>query len=191
MRWKFGFWGGMVMTAAMACTQPVKAPAGEGENPVVDFSQVRIPPQLKDSLRGVIDGYKIFADALAQGDTLLADAAAGIMRQRLDSLPLYGSGLDSAHAGALELNSGSISAELAAMPLDNGGLEGRRRAFEMASDMLFDLLRQSGPVSGALYRYHCAEAFGGKGAYWLGDSTYLDNPYGTKTACRVPKDTIR
>ncbi|WP_341839569.1 hypothetical protein [Chitinophaga caseinilytica] len=182
--------GWMILLAAAACTQPVKAPAGEGENPVVEFRGITVPAVLKDSLRGVMDGYKVLSDALAKEDTLLADAAARLMRQRLDSLPLYRSGLDSAHAGALELNAGSISAELTAMVLEDGGLEGRRQSFWMASELLYDLLQQTGPVNGVKYHYWCGEAFGGKGAFWLGDSAALANPYGGKADCAEPRDTI-
>lgn len=188
---KIWLWGLTVVLSAMACTQPAKAPAGEGENPVVSFEKVEIPAVLQDSLRRVMESYTVLTGALAAGDTLLTDAAAAIMKRRLDSLPLYKSGLDSAYAGALELNTGSMAAELAAMPLEHGGLEGRQHSYEMASEQLFDLLRQTGAVSGVMYRFHCPEAFGGHGAYWLGSDTVTVNPYGVKAVCAVPKDTIR
>lgn len=191
MRTKYWFLGGMLLLLATACTQPVKPPAGEGENPVVSFDTVQIPPELKDSLRGVVDSYLGLSGALAARDTLLVDAFAGIMIRQLDSLPLYGRGLDSAHAQALEANSGSIAAELTGMRMEQAGLDGRRISFFMASEQLYDLLLQTGAPGQSLFRFYCPEAMGGQGAYWLAGNKAAVNPYTGDTTCVQLKDTVR
>lgn len=56
-------------------------------------------------------------------------------------------------------------------------MENKRVAFEMVSDMLYDLVKTTGLKGKTVYRQYCPMAFNDRGAYWISRSTRRQNPY--------------
>jgi Cu(I)/Ag(I) efflux system membrane fusion protein len=57
------------------------------------------------------------------------------------------------------------------------GLEAQRAIFETISDNLYELIKTIKPVGIATYHQYCPMAFEDKGAYWLSDTSHIQNPY--------------
>lgn len=144
-----------------------------------------------DSLQLVMQAYYQLSDALVKADSVAANAAAASLKQHMDSLPVNSLQMDSSHLSIITGTTGSISAELAGFEGEQG-LEGKRSSFQMVSDMLFDLVKNTGLKGKTIYHQYCPMAFEDKGAYWLSDKPEIFNPYfGNKMLhCGETKDTL-
>lgn len=144
-----------------------------------------------DSLQTVMQAYYQLSDALVKADSVAANAAAASLKQHMDSLPVNSLQMDSSHLSIITGTTGSISAELAGFEGENN-LEGKRSSFQMVSEMLFDLVKNTGLKGKTVYHHYCPMAFDDKGAYWLSDKPEILNPYfGNKMLhCGETKDTL-
>lgn len=144
-----------------------------------------------DSLQTVMQAYYQLSDALVKADSAAANVAAASLKQHMDSLPVSSLQMDSIHLNIITGTTGSISAELAGFEGEKD-LEGKRSSFQMVSDMLFDLVKNTGLKGKTLYHQYCPMAFDDKGAYWLSEKPEILNPYfGDKMLhCGETKDTL-
>ena len=129
-----------------------------------------------DSLGTAMASYYRLSDALVQADSVVANRVATDLKLHVDSLPVGLLQMDSTHLANISGITGSISAELAGFEGETG-LDGKRAAFQMVSDMLFDLVKNTGLKGHTIYHQYCPMAFDDKGAYWLSDKPGIQNPY--------------
>ncbi|HEY9262105.1 DUF3347 domain-containing protein [Chitinophaga sp.] len=144
-----------------------------------------------DSLRSSLSSYYQLSDELVKADSTAANVVAAVLKQHIDSLPVTLLQMDSSHLANITGITGSISAELAGFEGETG-LEGKRASFQMVSDMLFDLVKNTGLKGHTIYHQYCPMAFDDKGAYWLSDKPGIQNPYfGHKMlSCGETRDTL-
>jgi Cu(I)/Ag(I) efflux system membrane fusion protein len=144
-----------------------------------------------DSLGGVMQSYYRLSAALVEADSTGANTAAVSLKTKMDSLPVSLLQMDSSHLAGIAGITGSISAELAGLEGETG-LEGKRASFQMVSDMLFDLVKNTGLKGDTIYHQYCPMAFNDKGAFWLSDKPAIENPYfGHKMlTCGETRDTL-
>lgn len=144
-----------------------------------------------DSLGGVMQSYYRLSAALVEADSTGANTVAVSLKTKIDSLPVSLLQMDSSHLADIAGITGSISAELAGLEGETG-LEGKRASFQMVSDMLFDLVKNTGLKGDTIYHQYCPMAFNDKGAFWLSDKPAIENPYfGHKMlTCGETRDTL-
>ena len=154
---------------------------------------VALPGEFYDSLRNVMTAYYQLSTALVQADTMGADMAGAALKYHLDSLPLARTGLDSTGIEQLAGQTGNVAAEIDGMLREKTGLEGRRLAFQMVSDQLYDFLTVTGVKNTKVYRHYCPMAFENRGAYWLSGKVEIVNPYFGEAMlhCGSVTDTLR
>lgn len=166
---------GFLLAALLgACQSP--AP---GTTTVADSTmalQAPYSPVFYDSLSQVVAAYYRLSDALVKADSGKATQAAAELKFHIDSLPVQTLQMDADRLSQVTANTGSISAELTGLAGENS-LEGKRAAFQMVSDILFDVLQTTGLKGQTIYRQYCPMAFNDKGAYWLSNKTEILNPY--------------
>ena len=169
---------GLLMLAMVlfACHQaaPTKEEVPEAEASVAlqaPYNQV-----FYDSLGGAMQSYYRLSATLVQADSTGANTAAISLKAKVDSLPVSLLQMDSSHLANISGITGSISAELAGLEGETG-LEGKRASFQMVSDMLFDLVKNTGLKGHTIYHQYCPMAFDDKGAFWLSDKPAIENPY--------------
>jgi hypothetical protein len=158
-----------------ACQQPAGKET-EHEKAAVPALQAPYAQEFYDSLQLAVNAYLQLAGALVDADSARADLAAATLHRHIDSLPLHILQIDSSRQEQLRTTTGSISAELGGL-LGEPGLGSKRESFEMVSDMLYDLVKNTGLKGHTLYRQYCPMAFNDRGAYWLSDTTEILNPY--------------
>ncbi|MVT08143.1 DUF3347 domain-containing protein [Chitinophaga tropicalis] len=132
--------------------------------------------QFYDSLQVAMDAYYDLTDGFSTGNVTYINKWSARLQQHMDSLPVHLLQMDSARQADIRTNTGSISAELAGLQKETG-LEEKRAAFEMVSDMLYDVVKQTGLKGKTIYRQYCPMAFNDRGAYWMSRSNKLQNPY--------------
>lgn len=181
----------MLSAALFACNQqaaPKEEAAAAGASTALQapYSQV-----FYDSLGATMQSYYKLSDALVQADSTAANTAAAELKGHVDSLPVNLLQMDSSHLANITGITGSVSAELAGLAGETE-LEGKRAAFQMVSDMLFDLVKNTGLKGHTIYHQYCPMAFDDKGAYWLSDKADIQNPYfGHKMlTCGETKDSL-
>lgn len=164
----------LALLAIIACNDAPKQETAAKE----DTSVLKTPyaQQFYDSLQVTMDAYYDLTDGFSTGNITYVNKWSAILQQHLDSLPLQLLQMDSAKVADLKTNTGSISAELAGLQKETA-LEEKRAAFEMVSDMMYDVVRQTGLKGRTIYRQYCPMAFNDRGAYWMSRSNKPQNPY--------------
>ena len=165
----------ILVTGLFACHQ--EAPKEEQQQQAASAAlQAPYSQVFYDSLGSTLATYYRLSDALVQADSTVANRAAADLKLQVDSLPVSLLQMDSTHLANISGITGSISAELTGFEGETG-LEGKREAFQMVSDMLFDLVKNTGLKGHTIYHQYCPMAFDDKGAYWLSDKPGIQNPY--------------
>ncbi|MBO9154261.1 DUF3347 domain-containing protein [Chitinophaga sp. GCM10012297] len=193
MRIKPYLWALAVGVALTACQQGARQQSSGDSALAAGALGAPFSDEYYDSLKTAMTAYYQLSGALIKGDTLGADVAAASLKTHLDSLPIARLGIDSSRAANLAVSTGNISAELAGLLIEKGGLDARRLSFQMVSDQLYDLLQTTGFKGHAIYRQHCPMAFNNRGAHWLSDTTEVVNPYfgDEMLHCGSVTDTLR
>ena len=158
-----------------ACNQQVKQPDHAAE---ADQRELQAPyaVQYYDSLQVTMDTYYDLTEGMVAGNITYADKWAGLLKQHIDSLPLHLLQMDSSKLELIRLHTGSISAELAGL-LGEKTMEEKRAAFEVVSDVLYEVVKTTGLRGKTIYRQYCPMALNDKGAYWMSKTTKLQNPF--------------
>jgi len=165
----------MLVTGLFACHSD--APKEEPQQAAASAAlQAPYNQVFYDSLGTTLASYYRLSDALVQADSVIANKVAADLKLHVDSLPVGLLQMDSTRLANISGITGSISAELAGFE-GEAGLDGKRAAFQMVSDMLFDLVKNTGLKGHTIYHQYCPMAFDDKGAYWLSDKPGIQNPY--------------
>jgi Cu(I)/Ag(I) efflux system membrane fusion protein len=164
----------LVITAFFACNEASK----QGTTAEKDAGILKAPyaPAFYDSLQLTMDAYYDLTDGFSRENITYVNKWSGILQQHIDSLPLALLQMDTSRLTALHTTLSSISAELTGLQGEEK-LEEKRAAFQMVSDMLYDIVQSTGLKGKTIYRQYCPMAFDDRGAYWMSNSNTKQNPY--------------
>ena len=154
--------------AEQAVAETTKAPAEKG----ISYSD-----STHQSIAQILQAYYSLKDALVAADSVKSAADALTFGASIDALNLtLVKQADTAlYAEVSELPS---IIKTAALNLNKtNGLEAQREIFETISDNIYELIKNLKPAGIETYQQYCPMAFNDKGAYWLSDTTHIQNPY--------------
>ena len=132
---------------------------------------------LEASFSELIAAYYSVKDALVDWDSTAADGAVMTLQLRADSLPLTQLKADSGVIQTAGNFASSISSEAKGFKGETT-LEQKRRAFNMITDEMYNLLRTVKYSGSMVYHIKCPMAFNdSEEAYWLSNTSKVINPY--------------
>jgi Cu(I)/Ag(I) efflux system membrane fusion protein len=162
----------LTMTACGDAEQEsVASPNGEAERVSV------ITDSTSQTVQQVLQSYYTLKDALVASDSVKAVLQSKELTQKIDSINLSSVQQkdEVLYASVKEL---PVTIKQAAIALgETKGLEAQRAIFETISDNLYELIKTIKPTGIATYHQYCPMAFEDKGAYWLSDTSHIQNPY--------------
>ena len=143
------------------------------------------------SFSEVLANYCQIKDLFVKENLTEMDHASKLLLISVDSLPFADLKADTNIIATAQSYRLGISSEIKGL-LGEKGLESKRKAFQMISDQLYDLIRIIQYDGAVIYHFYCAAAFDGQGAYWLNDTKENSNPYipKEKPSCATVKDSI-
>jgi Protein of unknown function (DUF3347) len=125
----------------------------------------------------LMSSYYSVKDALVDWDSLKADQAASVLSQRADSLPIKLLKADSTIVLTAQSLAASVGSEAKGF-MGESGLEQKRRAFNMLTDELYNLIRVVRYDGEIIYHVRCPMAFSdSEEGYWLTNTSSIINPY--------------
>jgi len=126
----------------------------------------------------LLSSYYSLKDALVASDSAKANLAASQLLVNADSLKVNEIQGDS--TGVIKETAGSFTSTIHASAealQKESTLDEKRKEFEVISDALWSLTRTVKYDGAKVYYTHCPMAFDNKGAYWLSNSSKIENPY--------------
>ena len=134
-------------------------------------------PAFNNAFDSLLSQYFAVRDALVDADTLKADQAAYRLANGADSLPTQLLRADT----SIILTAKSLAAALSGDAkgfAGEGGLDGRRKSFNVLTDELFNLVRTVHYDEARVYHIRCPMAFKDSvEGFWLSSTTEIVNPY--------------
>lgn len=131
------------------------------------------------SFEAMLSDYYSLKDGMVKSTSSVAssvDSAANKLISSADSLKLTELKADEAIVSTAQSYAQGISAEAKAL-LGEKNLEAKRKAFQMISDQMYDLVRTVRYDRQVVYHQYCPMAFNDEGAYWLSNNSEIMNPY--------------
>jgi len=131
------------------------------------------------SFEKMLNDYYSLKDGMVGSTSSVAssvDSAANKLISSADSLRLKELKADEAIISTAQSYAQSISAEAKAL-VGEKELEAKRKAFQMISDQMYDLIRTVRYDRQIVYHQYCPMAFNDEGAYWLSNNSEIMNPY--------------
>ena len=125
------------------------------------------------NIQQLLNAYYSLKDNLVAADSIKAIETAGLFASALDTLQLHAD-------TSLKLSSLAYSSVIkeASIHLSKTYLlEDQRAVFETISDNLYELIHTLRPAGIQTYKQYCPMAFNDKGAFWLSDTSHIQNPY--------------
>ncbi|MCC6288174.1 MAG: DUF3347 domain-containing protein [Chitinophagaceae bacterium] len=163
----------------MACGGNKSRNDKAAETPVEEKKVSVLSNAFNSSFEKVLASYYSLRDALVAGDTTQANAAsssliAAVGEVKLDELK----SADTANIiiPTAKTYTDGIASESKGL-LGEPDIEQKRKAFQMISTGLFDLVRTVRYDKQKVYMLHCPMAFNNAGADWLSNTTEIKNPY--------------
>lgn len=153
-----------------------------------------LPEAFNASFDKLLNEYYALRDALTADDTAAANAAAAALITasadvKLDELKT----VDTTNIiiPTAKTYTDGISAEGKGL-IGESKIEGKRKAFQMISGGLFDLIRTVRYDKEKIYLLHCPMAFDNAGANWLSNAKEIKNPYFGQNmlTCGEVKDSV-
>ncbi|MHA4811993.1 DUF3347 domain-containing protein [Flavitalea flava] len=130
-----------------------------------------------NAFTGLLSHYYALKDALVEWDTVKADQAAYALALKADSLPLKELKGDSTIVLTAQSLAASVGSEAKGLMGEND-IEAKRRAFNMLTDELYNLIRTVRYDGEIIYHVKCPMAFkDSEEGYWLSDKNKVVNPY--------------
>ena len=167
------------VVAFMACGGNKSGNNSAAENPVENKPVSVLSDVFNTSFEKTLSTYYTLRDALVAGDTSQANAAASslitaVSNVKLDELK----SIDTANIiiPTAKTYTDGITNESKGL-LGETDIEQKRKAFQMISSGLFDLVRTVRYDKQKVYMLHCPMAFNNAGADWLSNTTEIKNPY--------------
>src|SRR5579859_5250091 len=125
----------------------------------------------------LMNDYFSLKDALVEWDTIKADQAAYVLSQRADSLPIKELKADTNIVLTAQSLAASIGSEAKGF-MGETGIEQKRRAFNMLTEELYNLVRTVRYDGEVIYHIKCPMAFkDSEEGYWLSNTSRIVNPY--------------
>ena len=127
----------------------------------------------------MLSDYYNLKDGMVSSTSSVAtsvDSAANKLIVSADSLKLAELKADEAIISTAQSYAQGISAEAKAL-VGEKDLEAKRKAFQMISDQMYDLVRTVRYDRQVVYHQYCPMAFNDQGAYWLSNNAEIMNPY--------------
>jgi len=125
----------------------------------------------------LMDQYYTMKDAFVEWDTVKVNQSAKSLQQISDSLPVNDLKADSSVIQTAQSYIASISSEITGLIGENS-IEQKRRAFNMLTNDMYDLVRVVKYDQEILYHIKCPMAFNDSvEAYWLSNTSKIINPY--------------
>jgi hypothetical protein len=127
---------------------------------------------------GFLDEYFALKDALVEWDTAKADKAAYDLALKADSLPIRSQLKADSNVVLTAVSlAASVSGEAKGL-VGEGGIEQKRRGFNMLTDEIYNLIRTVRYDGEKIYHIKCPMAFNdSEEGFWLSSSTDVINPY--------------
>jgi Cu(I)/Ag(I) efflux system membrane fusion protein len=140
-------------------------------------------------LNNVFDQYIVLKDAFVQSDVKKANKAAQEVQKSLTKVDMKLLTGD-AHMKWMDL-SGNLDKQIKLI-ISSGKIEDQRMAFSEFSNQFYKTIKTFGLMGKTAYYQFCPMAFDSKGAYWLGQSNSIQNPYFGKKMidCGETKETL-
>lgn len=125
----------------------------------------------------LLNEYYSIKDALVDWDTAKANNAAFALNMQADSLPIKELKADTPVIQTAESLAASISSEAKGF-IGETSIEQKRRAFNMLTDEMYNLVRTVRYDGGIIYHVRCPMAFAdSQQAFWLTNAPRIVNPY--------------
>ena len=168
---------------------------GEAQQEVIETTKVKAENGIsysdstRQSLQKLLRSYYSLKDALVAADSSKAKDFAVQLASALDT---FQTNSDT----SLKLSSltyPSVLKEASVNLSKISALEEQRAVFETISDNLYELVKTLKPSGIETYQQYCPMAFNDKGAYWLSDTSHIQNPYFGKKmlTCGEVKEELR
>lgn len=143
------------------------------------------------SFKSALDQYYTLKDAFVAENDKAVDSAAQQLLVLVDSIQLNEPELDKLVVDSAKIFSAGIKAELKGL-LGEKKRDEKRKAFQMAGEQLYLLVRKVQYDQEIVYQQFCPMAFNDNGATWLSNSSDIKNPYLPKTMlhCGEVKDSV-
>lgn len=166
-----------VLFLMAACSSGSKNNRGSGseEDTTVVKMEVKITPEMADSMDSFLSAYYALKDAFVESDSALAIQTASRLSAVAGNLPLNKID-DPAEQQAAQKRLDSLKNEIKGLAGEDS-IEGMRGVFEDISGMTYQLIKTIGLKNKTVYRTYCPMAFDDKGAYWLSNSAAIRNPF--------------
>ena len=139
----------------------------------------------------ILSNYYLLKDHFVTENILEIDKDAKLFLISIDSLHLSDLKADTNIIATAQTYTLGLSSEIKGL-LGEKELEAKRKAFQMISDQLYDLIRTIQYNGATIFHLYCADVFDGQGAYWLNETKDNNNPYlpTKKPNCGSIKDSI-
>lgn len=145
-----------------------------------DTTLVKMNVSVSDTLAAKVNTflntYFQLKDAFVKSDTTAADEAAGNLLQNANAISLNELQSDTARYNKAHESLVSLNGEIAGL-LGEKTMLGKRKEFQMISDITYDLITSTGLKGQKVYRDFCPMFNDGNGAYWLSQIQRINNPY--------------
>jgi hypothetical protein len=161
-----------------------------------DSALTRVAVPLSDTLAAkmslVLDTYYQLKDAFVADDSVTADSMAKMLANNIGPLSLKELQSDSKRYDKGRAALESLDGELSGL-LGETTMLGKRKEFQMVSDIMYDLITSVGLKEKTVYRDFCPMFNDGKGAFWLSANKRINNPYYGEDmlGCGEIKETIQ
>jgi hypothetical protein len=161
----------LLLCSFLSCDEPAQTQA-ESESQPSEAGQHYGDQSARD-LQQLLQSYYRVKDALVASDSLRTKEAASTLAAAMDSLQFHAD----TSLQLASLSFPSIIKEAAINLHKTTALEEQRAVFETISDNLYELIKALKPAGMETYKQYCPMAFNDKGAYWLSDTSQIQNPY--------------
>jgi Cu(I)/Ag(I) efflux system membrane fusion protein len=125
------------------------------------------------NIQQILNAYYSLKDDLVAADSTKSKEAAVQLAVALDTLQTQAD-------SSLKLSSLTYPAVIREASINlhkTTALEEQRAVFETISDNLYELIKALKPAGMETYKQYCPMAFNDKGAFWLSDTSHIQNPY--------------
>ncbi len=162
------------LAAYKLLSRPADKPAENKDQPL---SISKNSDVFNNSFSTLMNGYYSLQAALVDWDSVKADKSAATMVLAADSLPLLQLKADSGILLTARSLAAAVSSEAKGLTGETG-ITRKRRAFNMLSDELYNLIRVVRYDREKIYHIKCPMAFNdSEEGYWLANSSKVVNPY--------------
>ena len=166
----------VISILALSCSEgDKKAPEQEKDQPLA-VSKNSGP--FIESYDLLLSSYYSLKDALVASDSIKANLAASQLLVNADSLKIDEIKGDT--SGMIKETAATFTSTIhssAEALQKETSLEEKRKDFEMITDALWSLTRTVKYDGAKVYYNFCPMAFNNKGAYWMSNSSKIQNPY--------------